>query len=414
MISFERECFFSLPGYAVSADCLAAKAAFPERIFGKLLSFDQSCCGHGRSFFQALSRNKSHRHEAQCSCLSVKASASDSDSQHGNRPRELLSKVASSKKKSKSSKQKLVRERKEQNPLLEPHNKEDLHPELETAVLNPNVLMIGGLQEEDEDSGSWMDDDKYLLAMALNKLEALHLHALALEQWHGSWLSSVHRKYQKSAQNLLHYMAIKSVDLEEVQSSLPTLGLASIEGAEGHVVASLSRTIGAARALVRSLADTDAGTEDRLFLKHKEEGETNFLQDAVAHDVLTPISIGRSKLLLNHNTITLFGPRTSQRKTYIMVTLSEEVIQNEDAVLELMKAGMDIARINCAHGNPEAWGSVIQTVRHCSQMLEQPCRVLMDLAGPKLRTSAFPPGPCVQKIRPHRDGLGNVTLPARV
>ncbi|KAI5080965.1 hypothetical protein GOP47_0004148 [Adiantum capillus-veneris] len=390
-----RECCFSLPGYEARAECLAARGGH-ERKFN-------------RCFSPSLSRNVSHRHEAQCSSLSVKASDSDSG-KYGSRSEEFSSKG----KKRKSSKARLARKDREQEPLIELLNEELLLAETKTTISKP-VEMVDGLQVE-EVHGSWTDDDKHLLATALDKLEALCLHASALEQWHGSCLVNVHRKYRRSAQNLLHYVAVKSVDLKEVHSSLPTLGLASIEGVEGHVMASLSRTIGAARALFRSLAsDTDAmtgGNHGRsLFLKDKKDIETNV---TVAHEVLPPISVRRSKLQLSHNTIALFGPRTSQRKTYIMVTLSEEVIQNEDAVLDLMKAGMDIARINCAHGNPAAWGSIIQTVKRCSQMLEQPCRVLMDLAGPKLRTSPFPAGPCVQKIKPHRDGLGNVTLPARV
>src|SRR5262249_16039398 len=43
-----------------------------------------------------------------------------------------------------------------------------------------------------------------------------------------------------------------------------------------------------------------------------------------------------------------------------------------------------------------------------------PCRILMDLAGPKLRTGELEPGPRVVKVKPARDCCGRVTAPARI
>lgn len=47
-------------------------------------------------------------------------------------------------------------------------------------------------------------------------------------------------------------------------------------------------------------------------------------------------------------------------------------------------------------------------------MLETPCRILIDLAGPKLCTGKFELGPCVVKISPKKDATGNVIFPAQV
>jgi pyruvate kinase len=41
-------------------------------------------------------------------------------------------------------------------------------------------------------------------------------------------------------------------------------------------------------------------------------------------------------------------------------------------------------------------------------------RILVDLAGPKLRTGAIAPGPRVLKLKPRRDAFGAVTAPARL
>lgn len=42
------------------------------------------------------------------------------------------------------------------------------------------------------------------------------------------------------------------------------------------------------------------------------------------------------------------------------------------------------------------------------------CRILMDVAGPKLRTGPIEPGPSVIKCRPKRDVYGRVVTPARI
>ena len=46
--------------------------------------------------------------------------------------------------------------------------------------------------------------------------------------------------------------------------------------------------------------------------------------------------------------------------------------------------------------------------------LGEPCKVLMDLGGPKIRTGRIEPGPPVVKWRPVRDALGRVVTPATI
>lgn len=47
---------------------------------------------------------------------------------------------------------------------------------------------------------------------------------------------------------------------------------------------------------------------------------------------------------------------------------------------------MDIARINCAHDDQAAWRAMSDNVRAVSEQFGYPIRVLMDIAGPKIRT----------------------------
>lgn len=57
---------------------------------------------------------------------------------------------------------------------------------------------------------------------------------------------------------------------------------------------------------------------------------------------------------------------------------------------------------------------MIEHLRQAERELGRPCRVLMDVAGPKLRTGELTPGPQVVKWRPQRDLLGRVVCPARI
>jgi pyruvate kinase len=75
---------------------------------------------------------------------------------------------------------------------------------------------------------------------------------------------------------------------------------------------------------------------------------------------------------------------------------------------------MDCMRINCAHDDATTWARMIEHLRRAERSLGRSCRVVMDIAGPKLRTGPLEPGPAVVKIRPRRDVYGKVTAPARV
>jgi pyruvate kinase len=71
-------------------------------------------------------------------------------------------------------------------------------------------------------------------------------------------------------------------------------------------------------------------------------------------------------------------------------------------------------RINCAHDDAQAWANMIAHLRRAEQEVGRQARVLMDLAGPKLRTGPLVPGPQVIKWRPKRDAYGRMTAPARL
>jgi pyruvate kinase len=97
-----------------------------------------------------------------------------------------------------------------------------------------------------------------------------------------------------------------------------------------------------------------------------------------------------------------------------MVTMPSEAAQNYDLVHALLKDGVDCMRINCAHDNHVMWSAMVRHLKRARRALKVDCCVLMDLAGPKIRTGAIRPSPAVLKIRPRRDEYGRMTRAAHV
>ena len=85
-----------------------------------------------------------------------------------------------------------------------------------------------------------------------------------------------------------------------------------------------------------------------------------------------------------------------------MATLPPEAATEPEFAEQLIAAGMDCARINCAHDDPEVWGQMIENVRRAEARLERPCRVLMDIAGPKCRILRVKAPPKTRLLRGDR------------
>ena len=85
-----------------------------------------------------------------------------------------------------------------------------------------------------------------------------------------------------------------------------------------------------------------------------------------------------------------------------MATLPPEAATEPAFVDKLVAAGMDCARINCAHDDPEIWGRMIENVRAAAARHERPCRVLMDIAGPKCRILRVKAPPKTRLLRGDR------------
>ncbi|WP_242916267.1 pyruvate kinase [Pontibacter liquoris] len=218
------------------------------------------------------------------------------------------------------------------------------------------------------------------------QLDLLHSQALELEQKFAPAIQKVYPAFRNSARNLLHYLALRQHDIRELQASLARLGLSSLGRAEGHVLASLQ-----------------AVRHQLCFLASCEPREEHLA-----------VSFAENQPLLASHTKALLGPAPGNRSTRIMVTFSSDLADDYDLVCRLLKAGMNCARINCAHDGEEVWLRMVQQVRKASSELDIPCHILMDLMGPKLRTGPLKPSPPLLVIQPVQNELGQVMAPAKV
>ena len=72
------------------------------------------------------------------------------------------------------------------------------------------------------------------------------------------------------------------------------------------------------------------------------------------------------------------------RRTKIVCTIGPATASPEK-IESLIKAGMDVARLNFSHGAHSDHAAVIEMVRKASDKLSKPVAILQDLQGPKIR-----------------------------
>lgn len=226
-----------------------------------------------------------------------------------------------------------------------------------------------------------MDDNELL-----HRLRRLREQAVDFSEKHPD-RGNIHPNHVLSAQNLLHYLALRSHELRDVQLALIERGLSSLGILEAHTLATLNSVIAALECL---------------------HGCT----PSVAP--IAPIHVTESQQLLEQASCSLFGKRPSQREARIMVTMPTEAADGHKLLSDLLEAGMDVMRINCAHDNADTWQQMIGNLRLAESQTHTLCKTQLDLAGPKLRTGALGAAGRVLKLKPVRDLFGQVQTPARV
>ena len=192
-----------------------------------------------------------------------------------------------------------------------------------------------------------------------------------------------------SAQNLLHYLALRREDIRPLQDCLTRLGLSSLGRIEPHVLATINAVL-----------------HNLYLLKGKDKcvSDSSYIQAA----------FNEGAECLERNSTRLFGEKPGDRRAHIVVTMPVEAADDYLMVHQLLLSGMNCMRINCAHDYPEIWSRMIGTLRNAEQSTGLSCRILMDLGGPKLRLGPMETHPAVLKIRPVRAANGKIIRPARI
>ena len=250
--------------------------------------------------------------------------------------------------------------------------------------LNIQLLGLSGKSTGNSILTTQLDTPDALIA----DISELRRHALELEQSHRTDLDSIPEDYLQSARNLLHYLSLRQHDIRDLQKRLHLFGLSRLASAEAH-------TIGSMDAVLRTLY---ALAGHPPLESAEPEGVDILSGDA----------------LLSDHALALLGEGSGPFATRIMVTLPTEAASLPKLLHNLLEAGLDLIRINCAHDNPETWLAMIANLRQAERETGRKCKIHADLAGPKLRTGAIAPIGRMIEFKPKRDSWGRVAAPARV
>jgi pyruvate kinase len=210
------------------------------------------------------------------------------------------------------------------------------------------------------------------------------------EQLLESWRAAIALPaYRPSAKNLARYLALRRHDLSDLQPTLSALGLSSLGRCESHVMANLDAVAAALSRIcgvgAESFPAADVWSEGERFLAAQRRA--------------------------------LFG--RGDNSAAIMVTLPSEAASDAALVETFVAAGLNCARINCAHDDARAWAAMVRHVRRAAKKLGRDCKILMDLPGPKCRIETLWPknpervhvGDCFRlAVAPVEAGLGGMPV----
>ncbi|HEX4839769.1 MAG TPA: pyruvate kinase [Rhabdochlamydiaceae bacterium] len=79
-------------------------------------------------------------------------------------------------------------------------------------------------------------------------------------------------------------------------------------------------------------------------------------------------------------------------RTKIICTLGPAAGSSYDKIVELIDAGMNVARINFSHGTHEEHGKVIQNLKKARDMKRVPLAIMVDTKGPEIRLGGIKNG----------------------
>jgi pyruvate kinase len=177
----------------------------------------------------------------------------------------------------------------------------------------------------------------------------------------GQWQAHIKQpSFAASANNLAHYLALRHHDLRDLQREMMRHGLSSLGRLESRVLITLETVEAALEALVcGKQAPANWPASSAAFF----EGEVRLQKNA--HDLL--------------------GGSPESNVGRILVTLSIEAAQEPGYMLEIVRRGADVVRINCAHDSADDWVRMVANTHTAAKVVGRRIPVLMDIAGPKFR-----------------------------
>ncbi|KAJ0054677.1 hypothetical protein Pint_03389 [Pistacia integerrima] len=204
-----------------------------------------------------------------------------------------------------------------------------------------DVEVVASVSSLEEDLSQGAEDLRKPVSL-LEKLKAFRLHELASEQWNTSQLQLCHGlHYLESATNLIHYLALKGLDIEQLREDLSFTGLLNLKTINSYVLACLNAGIQLLENQNTTSLDKKENvsvgscTQEILYQRQNEKFTVRAM---------------RKKLLSNKEL--LLGSLWGNRTTQVMVTIGQEATESDTLIGDALKAGASIIRINCAHGNP--------------------------------------------------------------
>lgn len=185
-----------------------------------------------------------------------------------------------------------------------------------------------------------------------NEMQSASLHLQEM-------IAQLPQNQQLSAQNLIHYLVLRNTSIQELQYHLHEFGLSSLASCESHTLRQIQVT------------------RERL-------GEV--IQDP------SPVTQDWGNQRIEDARAALFGPIPKDWHNSVMVTFDRSFVEDIQLVEVLLQNGMSVARINCAHDEEVTWIKMVETLQKASKNTGIPCKVHVDLAGPKLRTKLLKRG----------------------
>jgi len=204
-----------------------------------------------------------------------------------------------------------------------------------------------------------------LVRQQLERLEKKMLQEITKKQ---HLIDLVHRHQKQAALNLLHYLSLRNEDIRDMQDQLHILGLSSLASAESHIHRQVQAIL------------------ERLGKKYAPAN-------------LSPCTYSISSEQIQKQSTNLFGKKDNPAIPYIMVTFDTSFANDYLLIKKLLLNGMNVARINCAHDAEPVWAKMIGNIKRACKKTGKPCKIYMDLAGPKIRTQLLSKGSEEGKVK---------------